>query len=73
MNQKKQNIFSIDVASRHNEQESFEKSLTGKSTRKVPMNITLPIEYKNRLVAMARAKGLSASVMIQIWIDEHYN
>ena len=41
------------------------------SGRKVPMNITLPVEYKEKLQAYAKEKHLSASILIQMWIDEH--
>lgn len=75
MTKKPQSMFSIDAAKRHQEQTALASQLTGapKPTRKVPMNITLPLEYKNRLVETAKAKGLSASVIIQMWIDEHCN
>ena len=75
MTKKPQSMFSVDAAKRHQEQEALSSPLTGtpKPTRKVPMNITLPLEYKNRLVETAKAKGLSASVIIQMWIDEHCN
>ena len=72
---KTQNMFSVDAAKRHQEQTALESQLTGspKPTRKVPMNITLPVEHKNKLQAAAKAKGLSASLIIQMWIDEHCN
>ncbi len=75
MTKKPQSMFSVDAAKRHQEQTALASQLTGapKPTRKVPMNITLPLEYKNRLVETAKAKGLSASVIIQMWIDEHCN
>lgn len=75
MSKKPQSIFSVDAVKRHQEQEALSSQLTGapKPTRKVPMNITLPLEYKNRLVETAKSKGLSASVIIQMWIDEHCN
>ena len=68
-------MFSVDAAKRHQEQTALTSKLTGAPTptRKVPMNITLPLEHKNKLVAAAKAKGLSASVIIQMWIDEHCN
>lgn len=75
MTKKPQSMFSVDAAKRHQEQTALASELTGapKPTRKVPMNITLPLDYKNRLVETAKAKGLSASVIIQMWIDEHCN
>ena len=50
-----------------------EKELKGEksSERKVPMNLTLPLEHKKRLIAYAKRKGFSASVIVQMWIDEH--
>ena len=71
---KPKSIFSVDAAKRHQEQTALASELTGAPkppTRKVPMNITLPLEHKNKLQAVAKAKGLSASVIIQMWIDEH--
>lgn len=71
---KKQSMFSTEAANRHQEQTALANQLTGAPkppTRKVPMNITLPLEHKNKLQAAAKAKGLSASVIIQMWIDEH--
>ena len=74
MAKKPQSIFSLDAAKRHEEQTALASELTGAPkppTRKVPMNITLPQDHKNRLMQTAKAKGLSASVIIQMWIDEH--
>ena len=75
MSTKKPNMFTAAAASRHQEQTNLVSQLKGapKPTRKVPMNITLPLEHKNRLMQTAKAKGLSASVIIQMWIDEHCN
>ena len=72
---KPKSIFSVDAAKRHQEQTALATELTGapKPTRKVPMNITLPVEHKKKLQAAAKAKGLSASLIIQMWIDEHCN
>lgn len=72
---KPKSIFSVDAAKRHQEQTALASELTGapKPTRKVPMNITLPVEHKKKLQAAAKAKGLSASLIIQMWIDEHCN
>lgn len=41
------------------------------SSRKVRMNIVLPSETKEKLEAAAFEKGLSASVLLQLLIDEH--
>ncbi len=72
---KKQSMFSIDAAARAQEQTTIESSLKGmkKSNRKVAMNISLSQDYKDRLIAYASSKGLSASVIVQMWIDEHCN
>jgi hypothetical protein len=70
----KESIFSADAVKRQKEQEQIKKKLTNTkevSLRKVPMNITLPIEYKEKLQSYAKEKHLSASILIQLWIDEH--
>lgn len=41
------------------------------SFRKERMNIVLPAETKEKLEAAAFEKGLSASVLLQLLIDEH--
>ena len=67
-------MFSTEALKRHQEQETIKATigLSGaKKPRKVPMNITLPSDYKDRLTAAAKEKHLSASVLIQMWIDEH--
>lgn len=42
-----------------------------KNDNKVKMNITLNQDFKDRLQKEARRRGMSASVLIQTWIDEH--
>ena len=42
-----------------------------KTDNKVKMNITLNQDFKDRLQKEARRRGMSASVLIQTWIDEH--
>lgn len=69
-------MFSAEAAKRHEDQENIKAHLglaaePVKSKRKVRMNITLPQDYKDRLTAAASEKHLSASVLIQMWIDEH--
>lgn len=68
-------MFSADAAKRHQEQETLTQKLTApessKPENKVRMNITLPQDYKDKLNAAAKEKHLSASVLIQMWIDEH--
>ncbi len=71
-----ESIFSVDAVKRQKEQEKIEKNLSKSHTedisgRKVPMNITLPVEYKEKIQAYAKEKHLSASILIQMWIDEH--
>lgn len=76
MKKNQESIFSVDAVKRQKEQEKIEKKLSKShtedvSSRKVPMNITLPVEYKEKLQSYAKEKHLSASVLIQMWIDEH--
>lgn len=71
---KKKNFFIDDAKKRHESQEETQADLglvEKKSKRKVKLNITLPAEYKERLMDSAKEKHLSASVLIQMWIDEH--
>ena len=73
---KDENIFSVDAVKRQQQLEKIEKKLSKTHTetitdRKVPMNITLPVEYKDKLQAFAKEKHLPSSVLIQMWIDEH--
>lgn len=65
--------FTREATTRKQEQTAIESQLTGapNPARKVPMNITLPKDYKDRLTAAARDKHISASVLIQTWIDEN--
>ena len=72
----KESIFSVDAVKREREQADLEKKVglsteEAVSNRKVPMNITLPLEYKRKLQAYAKEKHLSASILIQIWIDKY--
>ena len=67
------NRFKMEAESRHNQQETIKAQIgiaPPKNNRKVPMNITLPSDYKERLTFAAKAKHISASVLIQRWIDE---
>ena len=73
---KGENIFSLDAVKRQQEQERMEKKLAQDtaepvSSRKVPINLTLPPEYKERLIKYSKEKHLSASILLQMWIDEH--
>ena len=71
---KRENMFALDAKKRHESQESIKSELGLQekvSKRKVKMNITLPSESKEKLMATAKDKHLSASVLIQMWIDEH--
>ena len=73
----KESIFSVEAVKREQEQADLQKKVglnvekKPLSNRKVPMNITLPSEYKYKLQNYARKKHLSASILIQMWIDEH--
>lgn len=42
-----------------------------KKVKKVKMNIMIYPEYKERLQAEADMRGISASHLIQMWIDEN--
>ena len=72
----KESIFSVEAVKRQQEQANIQKKVGLNSeekiisTRKVPMNITLPLEYKYKLQEYAKKKHLSASILIQMWIDE---
>ncbi len=73
---KGENIFSVDAVKRQQEQEKMEQKLSKSHTeqiseRKVPINLTLPAIYKEKLLSYAKEKHLSASVLVQMWIDEH--
>ena len=72
---KKVSIFSKEANSRHEEQTILESELKGEPipTRKVPMNITLPLAQKNKLLDYAKAQEVSASFIIKQWIDEYCN
>jgi len=69
---KNQNIFSIEAENRQLEQETIQDKigLNISSRNKVSMNITLPPELKLKLKDYARKKHLSASIVIQMWIEE---
>ena len=68
----RKSIFDDAAESRQQEQERIEAQLTNKaSNRKEHLNISLPKEYKDKLFAYAKKRCLSASVLIQMWIDEH--
>ena len=72
----KESIFSVEAIKRQQEQDDIQKKVSLNSeekiiqTRKVPMNITLSLEYKYKLQEYAKKKHLSASILIQMWIDE---
>ena len=67
-----ESIFSIEALKREQEQARLQQITSsggGGKDKKVPMNITLSKEHKEKLVKYAREKHLSASVLIQMWID----
>ena len=73
----RESIFSVDAIRREQEQAQIQK-MVGikpeiKNDRKVPMNITLPAEYKIKLQNYAKKKHLSASIVIQLWIEKYLN
>ena len=69
----KENIFSVEAVRRQAEQEDLQKKVGLKieDKRKVPMNITLLPEHKYKLQEYAKKKHLSASIIIQMWIEEY--
>lgn len=73
----KESIFSVEAVKRQQEQADLQKKVglnveeKVDSHRKVPMNITLPSEYKAKLQEYAKKKHLSSSVIIQMWIDKY--
>ena len=74
----RESIFSVEAVKRQQEQADLQKKVglttteeQNLQTRKVPMNITLPLEYKYKLQEYAKKKHLSASILIQMWIDEY--
>lgn len=87
MTNKKENMFASAAAKRKEEQQALEAELKNTtvsvtndnsnsvitSSRKVPMNITLPPEYKEKLMEYSKRKHLSSSVVIQIMIDKYCN
>ena len=74
------NTFKQEAEKRQEQQQQIEAQLTGseeskaeeiKSKKRVRMNITLPPEHKKRLETAARKKSVSASYLIQSWIEDH--
>lgn len=74
---KKTSMFSAEAISRQKEQEAIKEQLglssgaPAATDKKVRMNITLSNEHKDRLNTAAKQKHVSASVLIQQWIDEN--
>ena len=68
----KESIFNVEAARRQAEQEILQKKvgLPVDDKKKVPMNITLFPEHKHMLKEYAKKKHLSASIVIQMWIEE---
>ena len=69
----KESIFSVEAVKREQEQANLQRKVglrIEESRNKVPMNITLSPEHKYKLQEYARKKHLSASILIQLWIDE---
>jgi len=69
----KKNIFDVEAVRRQAEQEDLQKKvgLQIEDKKKVPMNITLLPEHKYLLKEYARKKHLSASIIIQMWIEKY--
>ena len=68
---KNQNIFSIEAENRQIEQEVIQDKigLDIPKHKREPMNITLPPALKIKLKDYARKKNLSASTVVQMWIE----
>lgn len=70
-------IFNISFMKREKKQVKFHRKsglcLPTKKEKKISMNITLPADYKEKLQCLAAEKHLSASVLIQMWIEKHCN
>lgn len=68
-----QSMFSLEALEREKEQQSIEAQIGIRdlSNRKVRMNINLPADYKEKLIKEAKKRHVSASVLIELWIDEH--
>ena len=77
MSKKFESAISAEAAANARRERDLESKImaeiTGavKNDNKVKMNITLNQDFKDRLQKEARRKGMSASVLIQTWIDEH--
>ena len=71
------NMFAEAQKKREAEQAQIKSSLglqTAKSSkRKVRIDASVPVETKDKLKNYAEAKGLSASVVLQMLIDEGCN
>lgn len=71
----KPNPFAIAQEKREAEQAEIKKNLGMKTVavstkRKVRLDLTVPAETKQKLLDYAESKGLSASVVVQMLIDE---
>lgn len=77
MSKKFESAISAEAAANARRERELESKImaeiTGapKTDNKVKMNITLNQDFKDRLQKEARRRGMSASVLIQTWIDEH--
>ena len=78
---KKESIFSTAAAERQKEQQDLENQMTSENKRndkpkvldkRVTLNITLPQKHKDKLKEIARQRNLSASIIVQTWIEEHW-
>lgn len=72
---KKENIFQKSAENREREQAKIKKSVGLEvevpEDKKVAFNIYIPKEYKEKLQKYATSKHMSASTLIQVWIDEN--
>lgn len=68
-----ESIFTKNAKERQQEQEALMASngLINKKRNRVRLNITLPVESKEKLQRLAYEKNMSVSQLITQWISEH--
>lgn len=68
-----ESIFTKNAKERQQEQEALMASngLINKKRNRVRLNITLPVESKEKLQRLADEKNMSVSQLITQWISEH--
>lgn len=68
-----ESIFTKNAKERQQEQEALMASngLINKKRNRVRLNITLPVDSKEKLQRLADEKNMSVSQLITQWISEH--